>query len=161
MDIFDYAMQLERDGESYYRDAAARATNKGLRHILVMLADAEVKHYLVLTAMKAASPVELGEPTILQDVKNVFVEMREQGDVSGTYLSEADLYRTAQDIEKKTEDFYREKAAEVTDAIQRQVLLSIAKEENKHYFILEQIIDFVSRPTQWLENAEFYHLDEY
>jgi rubrerythrin len=161
MDVYDYAMQLEKDGETYYRDGAARSINKGLKHILNMLADAEVKHYNILSQMKGGAPVELGEATILKDAKNIFVQMREEGDFGGSSVSEIDLYKGAQEIEKKTENFYREKAVQVGDAVQQEVLLRMAKEENKHYFILEQVIDFVSRPDHWLENAEFYHLDEY
>src|SRR5512137_1164119 len=67
MDVYDYAMQLEKDGESYYRDGAARSVNKGIRHILNMLADAEVKHYNILNQMREGASVELGEATILQD----------------------------------------------------------------------------------------------
>ena len=161
MDIYDYAMQMEKDGEGYYRDGAARATNKGLKLILTMLADAEVKHYDIFKQMKENLPVRVGDATTLQDVKNIFVKMREEGDLQGVSVTEADLYRKAQEIEKKSEDFYLKEAGEVADAAQREVLLAVAKEENKHYFILDQIIEFVSRPDHWLENAEFYHLEEY
>lgn len=47
MDVYDYAMQLEQDGESYYREGAKLSANKGLSRILTMLADAEVRHYNV------------------------------------------------------------------------------------------------------------------
>jgi rubrerythrin len=161
MDVYDYAMELEKDGESYYRDGAARSTDKGIKHILTALADAEAEHYSILKQMKEGAPVELGEATLLQDVKNVFAEMREKGGFGASNISEIDLYKGAQEIEEKTERFYREEAGQVGDAAQREILLRIAKEENRHYSILEQIIDFVSRPDHWLENAEFYHLDEY
>jgi hypothetical protein len=39
----------------------------------------------------------------------------------------------------------------------------LAAEEKKHLRIMENIVEFVSRPEpgNWLENAEWYHLDEY
>jgi rubrerythrin len=161
MDIYGYAMQMEKDGEKYYRDGAARSANKGLKNILGVLADAEVKHYNLFEQMKQNRPVQVGDTAILQDVKNVFVKMKEEGGFKGISASEAELYRKAQEIEKQTEDFYLEKASVVTDAGQKDALLRIAAEENKHYFILDQIINFVTRPDHWLENAEWYHLDEY
>lgn len=161
MDIFDYAMQLEKDGENYYREGAARSASIGMKKIMTMLADAEVKHYNVFKQMKEGQPANMPEATILKDVKNVFVSMKEQGDLGGMDGSEIEFYRKAQDIEKKTEDFYLEKAAQVEDAAQKETFLQVAKEENKHYFILDRIVEFVSRPEQWLENAEWYHLDEY
>ena len=67
----------------------------------------------------------------------------------------------AQDIEKKSRDFYTEKANEVKQEYQKDIFLKLAEEEKKHYFLLENIIDFISRPETWLENAEFNHLEEY
>ena len=52
MDIYEYAMQMEKDGEDLYREVASRTANKGLRTILAMLADAEVKHYKLFQNMK-------------------------------------------------------------------------------------------------------------
>lgn len=161
MDIFDYAMQMEKDGESYYREEAVRSASEGMKKIMTMLADAEVKHYNVFKQMKEHQPVTMPEATILKDVKNIFVSMKEKGDLVGVGASETEFYRKAQDIEKKTEDFYLEKASEVKDAVQKETFLRVAKEEEKHYFILDRIIEFVARPEQWLENAEWYHLDEY
>ncbi|OPY70479.1 MAG: Rubrerythrin [Syntrophorhabdaceae bacterium PtaU1.Bin034] len=161
MNVYDYAMQLEKDGENYYREGAASSANKGLRAILTMLADAEVVHFNIFKKMKENEPWHLEEAPILQNVKNVFVKMREEGDLEGIAVSELELYRKAQNIEKMTENFYLEKASQVENRQQRETFLRVAGEENKHYFILQQIIDFVSRPYHWLENAEWYHLDEY
>ena len=161
MNIYDYAMQLEKDGENYYREAASRSTHRGLGRILTMLADAEVIHYDAFSKMKEHKSWQLSDTTILKDVKNIFVKMREEGDLESIGVSEIELYTKAQAIEKMTEDFYLEKATHVEDPTERETFLQVAGEENKHYFILQQIIDFVSRPDQWLEDAEWYHLEEY
>ena len=161
MNIYDYAMQLEKDGENYYREAASRSTHRGLTGILTMLADAEVIHYDVFSKMKEHKSWQMPTTTILKDVKNIFVRMREEGKLEGISVSQIDLYAKAQDIEKATEDFYREKGALVEDRTEREAFLEIAGEERKHYLILQEIIDFISRPEQWLENAEWYHLEDY
>jgi rubrerythrin len=49
----------------------------------------------------------------------------------------------------------------VKDPEQQEIFHKIADEEKKHYLILQEIIDFVSRPQTWLENPEWYHLEEY
>lgn len=161
MNVYDYAMQLEKDGESYYREAAGLSMHKGLSRILTMLADAEVTHYNIFKNMKENSPFQLSDVPILNNVKNIFVAMRDEGQIEGIEVSELDLYRKAQEIEKKTENFYLEKASAMEKASEREMFLQVAREENKHFFILQQIIDFVSRPQAWLENAEWYHLEEY
>ena len=78
-----------------------------------------------------------------------------------TKTSEIDLYKKAQKLEKDSENFYRDKSKEVKEQEKRDLLLRIAEEEKKHYFLLENMIGFLSKPKTWLENAEFVHLDEY
>lgn len=161
MNIYDYAMQMEKDGENYYRDSAQKINNTGLKKILGMLADAEVKHYDILQKMKKNEKTQALHTEILSNVKNIFVEMQEAKDTVGVNISQKELYKKAQEIEKKSQEFYSEKANEVNDQSQKELFLKIAEEEKKHYWILENILNFISRPQNWLENAEWYHLDEY
>ena len=161
MDIYEYAMKMEKDGENYYRELAENTNNKGLKNILVMLADEEVKHYNIFRQMKAKEKIEIRDSEIFSRVKNVFTEMRENKEVTDVNFSQIDLYKKAQEIEKRSRDFYLEKADELEEASSKELFLKIADEEKRHYFILEKIIDFVSRPSQWLENPEWHHLEEY
>lgn len=161
MDIYEYAMQMERDGENLYREMAQNTESPGIRTILIMLADAEVLHFNTFMKMKKHQKVEVPETTILDDVKNIFVRIREGNDPFKLNSSQIELYKKAQDIEKKSEEFYLKEAREVDDDAQKRAFKKIAREEKKHFFILENIISFVSRPEQWNENAEWYHLEEY
>jgi rubrerythrin len=158
--IFEYAMQMEKDGEDYYRQLAQKAGNNGVKNILTMLADEEVKHYNALEKIKTQK-TQLAKSEILTDAKNVFVQIKEAGESFDFDINEADLYKTARDIEKKSRDFYTEKADEVTEEFQKELFLQLADEEQKHYVLLDNIIEFISRPEQWLENAEFFHLEDY
>jgi len=160
MNIFEYALQMEKDGEDYYRQLAQQTSNKGMRTILTMLADEEVKHYNTIEKMKTAK-THMAETTILTDVKNVFIQIKESNEKLDFDMKQIELYKKAQDIEKKSRDFYLDKADEVKEKYQKELFLRLADEETKHYFLLENIVEFVSRPETWLENAEFYHLEEY
>ncbi len=160
MDIFEYAMQMEKDGEAYYRQLAQQTTNKGLKTILTMLADEEVKHYNAIDKTKTGES-QITETTILADAKNIFVQLKDSGEGFDVEISQIDLYKKAQDIEEKSRNFYLEKANEVGQDYQKELFLKLAEEEKKHYFLLDNIIEFVSGPEHWLENAEFYHLEEY
>ena len=160
INIFEYAMQMEKDGEDYYRQLVQQTANKGMRTILTMLADEEVKHYNAIEKMKTEKP-QIAETKILTDAKNVFVQIKESGESFDFGIKQTELYKKARDLEKKSRDFYLEKANEVEEKYQEEVFLKLADEEKKHYFLLENIVEFVSRPETWLENAEFYHLEEY
>ena len=160
MNIFDFAMEKEKFSENYYRQLAEKTDSIGLRNILTMLADEEATHYRIVSNMKEDITPDLAETTVLSDTKNVFEKMRESAQSFNFNISQTELYRKALKIEKQSQDFYLEKANDAKKA-HKEIFLKLADEEKKHYFLLENIIEFVSRPQTWLENAEFYHLEEY
>ena len=160
MNIFEFAMEKEKYSEDYYRRLADKTNNKGLETIFNMLADEEAKHYKIVSDMKEDVAPDLADTTVLSDAKDVFTKMRESAQKFSFDISQTELYKKAQDIEKQSQNFYLEKAKEAEET-QKEIFLRLAEEEKKHYFLLENIIDFVSRPQTWLENAEWHHLDEY
>lgn len=160
MNIFEFAMEKEKYSKNYYRQLADKSNNKGLETVFNMLADEEAKHYKIVSDMKEEMTPDLAEMTVLSDAKGVFAKMRESAQDFNFDVSQTELYRKAQKIEKQSQDFYLGKANEV-EKTQKEIFLRLAEQEKKHFFLLESIIDFVSRPETWLENAEFYHLDEY
>lgn len=160
MNILQFAMQMEKDGERYYRQLARRAANEGIRRIFAMLADEEVKHYQAVEVMETEQP-ELAESPILADVKNIFEQIKAAGEEFDFGIEHLELYRKAQDIEQKSRDFYLEHANHMQQEGRKLLFLKLAEEEKKHYFLLDNIIEFVAQPEQWLENAEFCHLEEY
>ena len=160
MNIFEFAMEKEKYSEGYYRQLAAKSNNKGLEAVFNMLADEEAKHCKIVSDMKEDITPDLVETAVLSDAKDIFAKMRESAQNFDFNISQTELYRKALQIEKQSQDFYLVKANEAERA-HKEIFLKLADEEKKHYFLLENIIDFVSRPETWLENAEFYHLDEY
>jgi len=158
MNIYEFAMQMERDGETFYRELAAQSST-GVKRILTMLAEDEVKHYGVVRDMAQEAIPEMTESSVLADARNVFAGMK------GTALNlegeQVELYRKAQDIERRSQAFYEEKAQQVSVLAHKTLLLKIAEEEKRHYYLLDGIIEFLNRPHVWMENAEFNHLEDY
>jgi rubrerythrin len=159
MNIYEFAMEMEQDGEQFYRDLASQSTHSGVTRILNMLADDEVKHYNVVKALAEKTNPTIAQTTILADAKNVFVELKgTEFDLEGMQV---DLYKQAQEIEQRSQDFYTEKAEQVNDPMASKILLKIADEEQRHYFLLDNMIEFMNRPYTWVEDAEFTNLDAY
>ncbi len=165
MNVYEFAMQMEKDGEDYYRLLAKESPSPGLVKIFTMLADEEVKHFNLMEELsRNEQNPQLAETKILNNVKNVFVgmkEVKEEPHIDSTKASEE--YRKACSIEDKSRAFYLEKANLVEGAHIRKIFLQIAKEEEKHLRIMENIVEFVTKPEpgNWLENAEWHHLEEY
>ncbi len=162
MSIFDFAMQMELDGEKLYRELAEQTDNTGLKKIFTCLADDEVGHYNVFKNIKEHSSFDIEKTTILVDSKNVFSQMKTSGDSYLTgEIDQKEAYQLALDMEKKAYIFFEEKALETNDPAEKKLLLAIAKEERHHFRLIEGMIDFISQPETWLENAEFTHLTDY
>lgn len=160
MDIYKYAMQMEVDGRDFYLDMMKKTNNKGLKNILTMMADSEAKHYNVILDMQKNDKTEFSADTeVLTNVKNVFMRMKEEKDID-VDVSQAEFYKKALKTEADSRKFYLERADEEEDSHRKEIFLNLAEEERKHCVLLENMIGFVSQPADWLENPEWYHLDE-
>lgn len=163
MNIFEFAMKMELDGKNYYEENAATIDNPTLKNILLELARDEQKHYNIFKAMRNNIPVENQDShhtEILAKVKNIFETLK--ADDSGFSFTEdiKSIWLKARDIEKKAETFYREKINEVDGENNKNILRRIADEEHKHWILVENVISFLDRPGQWLENAEWGNIDD-
>jgi len=162
MNIYKYAMKMEKDGENYYSELVTKTDDTGLQNILKMLANDEVKHYKIIEQMmKSDASAELAETGILKNAKNIFIEIKGKNIVFNFNLSQVDFYRKAREFEEKSYKFYLEMSDKVEIKSQKKLFLMLAEEEKKHIFLLENLVEFVSRPETWIENAEFNHLDDY
>lgn len=164
MNAYDFALQMEKDGEKFYSELAKNSQVDGIRTILIMLAGEEVKHYNTIALLKkqAGYPPAL-ETDVLGNVRNIFWRMKDEKAEVRFDSSELESYRKARDVEDMSRKFYLDKAAETQQEDEKQIFFSLASEEEKHLRIMENIVEFVARPEPgfWLENAEWHHLEEY
>jgi len=166
MDVFKYAMQMELDGKAYYEKMAADAGNEVVKNILTDLANDEQKHYIIFKRFSEGDFSEVkefqaGSTKVLENAKNVFQQMASSGKSFEFGGDIRETWKTAQEVEKKSEDFYREKAVEEENAEVKKTLNIIADEEHKHWTLIEHVIRFLDRPKQWLEDAEWNNMEAY
>ena len=159
MNVFEFAMQMEKDGEAFYRDIAGKTKNAGLKKIFNTLADEEVVHYNIFKKLHEKSTVQATESNIFEKAKNIFVELKDAGGLDmSVELPQTEAYEKAMEAEKEAYTFYEQKAKESDNPAEKQILLTFAQEERRHYRLLENVIEFVSRPEQWLEDAEYVNM---
>ncbi|MEW6015505.1 MAG: ferritin family protein [Candidatus Zixiibacteriota bacterium] len=165
MDIFEFAMKMEQDGQAFYEKMAGQSANAALKNILQDLAHDEVKHYNIFKRFRdgdfsAASEMQ-SSSKVFQRAKNVFESIAAKKDFKEFPTDVVAAWKKAQEIEKKSEDFYREKAASAENEKARKTIMLIADEEHKHWALIENVLQFLERPKQWLEDAEWNNLDRY
>ncbi len=159
MDIYKYAMQMELDGRHFYLDLAEKTNNAGIKSILTMMAESEAKHYNVILSMQKNDKTEYSADTeVLTNVKNIFMKMKEEKEID-VDVSQVEFYKKALEVERNSEKFYLERADEEKDPHRKEIFLTLAKEEKNHCILLENMVNLVSQPDNWLENPEWYHID--
>ncbi|MFC1584296.1 ferritin family protein [Fibrobacterota bacterium] len=153
MNIYDFAMKMEKDGEEYLRRAAERAPTMELKLILGMLAEEEVRHYETIKAMKQKEKDPGGaEDSGLIGVKNIFQQMMEKERpqpgpkiYENMFMDDGDLnmYRELVNMESYSFAFYRTKAREEEREEIRKLFFSLAEEEKEHEKIMNNLVTFI------------------
>eukprot|EP00667_Euglena_gracilis_P027686 EG_transcript_34476 len=158
--VFEYLLKTEKDGEEFYRSLATKTSNAGFKYIFNMLADEEAKHYRAIETMDVSSDLTLERSTILGETRNVFEQIR--ADPNAKITSARDhiaLYEEARNLEARSRDEYRRRAALATDPKVRALFQLVANEEQKHYVMIDELIKFVGKAEigqgAHIESAEF------
>eukprot|EP00767_Chilomastix_cuspidata_P000017 gnl/Chilomastix_cuspidata/10031.p1 GENE.gnl/Chilomastix_cuspidata/10031~~gnl/Chilomastix_cuspidata/10031.p1 ORF type:complete len:156 (-),score=28.81 gnl/Chilomastix_cuspidata/10031:111-578(-) len=155
MNVYQYAMKVEKEGEAYYRELALMSPNSGLKRIFSMLADEEVKHYNVFKNMMKKEKLNLNELNLLTDTKTIFETLKREKHNINFNKEQIKFYKDAIAREENSHDFYIEKSKEIDNKEEREIFIQIAKEETKHRKILEEIVVFLEEPDNWIASAEF------
>ena len=160
MDIFEFAIQMEQDGEQYYRQLAEKAVHPGIQGVLNQLADDEVKHAEAIKHIQEKTGGFV-ETKVLENAKNVFQQIKDFGGGFDLKGDEEAAYRQAVELERKSISFYLDRFDQAENPDQKALFEKLAEEEKKHYHLMSNLVDFVASPKTWLEDARFNRLDEY
>lgn len=155
MNVYEYAMKVEKEGEAYYREMSAAATNPGLKRIFTMLADEEVKHYNVFKNMLKKESIDVNKLNLITDTKTIFQTLSDERDNVDFNAEQIQFYKDAIAREENSHNFYAEKAVDLEDETEKAIFLQIADEEIKHKKVLEEIVLFLEEPADWVGSAEF------
>ena len=154
MDPFAFSIQMEKDAEALYRKMADNTSVPGVKKVLLLLAEDEVKHRKAIEQLQKRMSVEPLEGVAL-DIKTVFDEMKQDKDFTSLSEDAVEDYRKAVEIEKRGIAFYKERFAEATDPASKQLFETLMKQETYHLRTCESMLDMVQKPEWWVENAEF------
>jgi rubrerythrin len=160
MDIFDQAIAIEKQGEALYRTFASAAPDKGAAYIFTWLADQEKKHGALFKELKASGSAPIEKSPALKGVRDIFSNWKETRARLSVKTPQVELYRQALEVEEKSIQLYEEGGRTAESDMARSLFLNIAAQEKTHREILENIIEFVTKPDSWAENAEFGYRGE-
>ena len=145
----------------HYQGLARNVKSKQLAGIFKLLAEEEVKHYNLFDAYQSSQTgPDTGEnEDIISSAKALFKSISKETKFPDNDYEAA--YQKALMLEKNSITFYKNALKDTNDKAVKDIINVIIEEEAKHYKIVFSIIEYVKRPKEWLENAEFNQLEEY
>jgi len=155
MNAYQYALKVEKEGEKYYRELAEKAPYSGLKMVFNILANEEVKHYQVIKDMMKDPTINAGKLDIILDTKTIYETLSIENDGVNFNNDEIKFYEEAIRREDGAQKFYLEKAEELESENEKQVFIKLAEEEGKHTVVLQNILDYLQEPKNFVEAAEF------
>ncbi|MFW6279314.1 MAG: ferritin-like domain-containing protein [Bacillota bacterium] len=161
MNIFDFALKLEKNHKEFYLEHAGSTENKKLRVVFEELAGEEEKHEQIVQNLAEDKENEKIVSDILPRAKAAFEEIVTDLSEDNDIRQQVDVYKKAQEMETKAFNFYTEKAEETDSKNVKDAFQKLASEEKKHENILRNLTEMVNRPNTWLDDAEWYHREEY
>ncbi|MGI6752064.1 MAG: ferritin-like domain-containing protein [Anaerovoracaceae bacterium] len=161
MNILSVAIAMEADLEKYYLKQAEINHDNYLNKIFTMLANDEKEHANILKRKSEELNYELKDGKTFKESKLLFKGMDDFKMETKAIPSQLDSIRFAQEMEKKSIDAYTEMKEEAKDERAKELFEFLLKEEEMHYEILDQLARHLSRPEEWVEDAEFGVREEY
>ena len=161
MEILQFAIDMELDGEQYYREQAAKNVNNALQTVFTLLADDEAKHADILRSKQGNKPYVLAAQPELNRQMNLFHGETDYKASVTEMPDQPELYHTAMEKEQQSIDLYTKLKGEATDEDSVALFDFLIGEETNHRTLLEDMYQLVNRPNNWVEAAEFGVREEY
>lgn len=161
MKDLDYAIKMEKDGEKYYREQAELNKGNSLNSVCLILADEEKKHAQLLVDKKKDKEYSLLESDIVSSSKNIFTDKGDIGPGKEQTMSQLDFYRIASGMEQESIELYKSFSEKATDTKEKELFAYLVRQEKMHLETLEELGRLLSRPNEWVEDAEFGIREDY
>ena len=161
MNSFEFAINMELDGEKFYREQAEINKDNGLNAVFLLLAKDEENHARILQNKFTETAYELEDNNTLSNSKNVFKGIKNFKNDGLEIAKQLDLYKAALEKEKQSIELYEKSLAAAADDQEKVLFEYLIRQETDHFGILEEMVLFISRPDEWVESAEFGIREKY
>jgi rubrerythrin len=166
MDFLDFAKEIETQGIERYSLLAKTMQVKGLSGIFTYMADQEKLHFELFDSWqrnRQGGTPELPVETVLGKAKDVFEHLAGHF-LPGNFVAPSNYeqaYMQALEFENKSLALYEETLPKIDDENQLSMLKLIIDQEKAHARYITVLMEFLRHPGEWLENAEWLHLEDF
>lgn len=157
-EIIKTAVQLEKDGQAFYLEAAKASGHEAVREVFVSLAKDEEHHieWIEKELGVAESARDLNRQTYAR-VKHIFNrDAKAEAQAAG---KETEPLRRAIKMEQDAARAYTDWAAELDDPGLKDILEKLSDVEKFHERLLENTILYLENPAEFFQQEEGPMLD--
>lgn len=160
MNAIKTAIQLEKDGEKFFKEAANNTNNEQGKQMFRQLALDEARHLKVFQEMFEGLTGDLKWGELLRDTKGavkvpIFKEEELKKSKDRGTTADIEALRLALDAEREAISFFGKVADSVDDEKAKEVFKRIQKEEEFHYALIQAEIDHIHNSGFWFDMADF------
>ena len=155
-DAIATAIQMEKDGYSFYTKAAAQSTDPNGTKIFESLANDELIHLETFKRLFANEIEETEYQKLVNSSKkyaslSVFPKDPANKDDVQPDTNDLDALHSAMDSEKEAIEYYTKILDKVDNEAISKIIKEIIHQEKQHYLILQEEFDFLGRVGYWYE----------
>lgn len=155
MNVLEFAINMELEGEKYYKKQAEKNNDNSLKNIFLMLAKDENDHAKILQNKSNNLPYELNNNETLSEAKNLFKGIKDFKNEIKQTPDQLDLYRAALEKETESIQLYEKMLSEANDDKSRDLFKFLINQEKDHYTTLDELVSQLNKSNDWVEAAEF------
>lgn len=155
MDILEFAINMELDGEKYYNYQAEIAKDINLKNLFLILAKDESYHAKILKDKSNNLSYKLNSNNTLSETKNLFNGIKDFKNEIKQKPDQLDLYRVALEKEKESIALYEKLLLKAEDDKSIALFNFLINQEKDHYTTLEELVSQLNKCNDWVEAAEF------
>ena len=163
INVLKYAVEKEKAAEDFYTEKAQTVQEPGSREIFKDLAGDEHKHFEMVNELlrqaetgAETSTIILPPPSDQKERVEVIFSKLKGGKLPplSEKTTDREALTFALEIEKQSFNHYSQAAEDAENNETAAVYLFLAGEENKHYIMIDNALDFIDDPGRWLYEEE-------
>lgn len=143
-EVFEMGMDVERNGEAYYRKAAEKMDDPDVKEVMTFLADEENKHYKTFQELRDSLPAKSTTPSTQdpEDQESLYLDalvksrlfnnQKEAERIAESVKGKVEALKTALTFEKDTILFFMHMKDMTREDLGRDKIDWLIEEEHKH-----------------------------
>lgn len=155
MKNLEFAINMELEGEQFYRSQAALHKGTGLEVVCLILAEDERRHADILTAKLDQTDWTFDDEHTLVREAGIFHNIDDLKSEIRTIPTQKDFYMEAAKKEKQSIDLYKDCLDQAKNESDIDLFNYLINQEEHHFDMLDDLTGMLTHAEEWVEDAEF------